>query len=125
MTVDSKLRSFFVLDLAKYDKFREIQAQKGKKTGERLNELIENEVKESDPNFINNSPIKTKKQNELTTPNPFAMDQPKANALWKAFLATLSYEDWRKMETKANEIKWVTEDRKAIENYQRTLESGV
>ena len=125
MTVDSKLRSFFVLDLAKYDKFREIQAQKGKKTGERLNELIENEVKESDPNFVNNSPIKTKKDIELTTPNPFTMDNPKQNAVWKAFLATLSYEDWRKMEITAYEINEVTSDRKAIENYQKTLESGV
>jgi hypothetical protein len=125
MTVDSKLRSFFVLDLAKYNKFREIQAHKGKNTGQRLNELIENEVKESDPNFINNSPIKTKKQSELTIPNPFAMENPKQNAVWKAFLATLSYEEWRKMEIKAYEINAVTEDRKAIENYQKTLESGV
>jgi hypothetical protein len=125
MTVDSKLRSFFVLDLAKYDKFRQIQAEKGKKTGERLNELIDKEVKESDPNFKDNSPIKTKKVMELTIPNPFAMEQPKCNEIWKAFLATLSYEEWKKMETKACEINWVTEDRKAIENYQKTLESGV
>ena len=125
MTVDSKLRSFFVLDLAKYDKFREIQAQKGKKTGERLNELIDNEVKEADPGFKDNSPIKTKKEIELTMPNPFAMEQPKCNEIWKAFLATLSYDDWKKFEKLAWEIKAVTEDRKAIENYQKTLESGV
>ena len=46
MVMESKLRSFQVENLAKYAKFREIQQSRNKKIGQRLNELIDKEVKE-------------------------------------------------------------------------------
>ena len=45
--MDTKLRSFQVENMAKYEKFREIQQGRNKKIGQRLNELIEKEVKEA------------------------------------------------------------------------------
>ena len=51
MSTESKLRSFTVENLNKYNKFVEIQRNRGKKTGQRLNELMEKEIKETDPNF--------------------------------------------------------------------------
>ena len=46
--MDTKLRSFQVENMAKYEKFREIQQGRNKKIGQRLNELIEKEVKEAE-----------------------------------------------------------------------------
>ena len=49
--MDTKLRSFQVENMAKYTKFIEIQQSRNKKIGLRLNELIEKEVIEADPQF--------------------------------------------------------------------------
>ena len=97
MALESKLRSFTVVDLNKYKKFGEIQRSKGKKTGERLNELINKEVKESDPNFKDNSPIKTKEVVELNTPNVFLMDQAHGLIAWREFLLTLTKKQHSKL----------------------------
>jgi len=97
MALESKLRSFTVMDLNKYKKFGEIQRSKGKKTGERLNELINKEVKESDPNFKDNSPIKTKELEEVNTPNVLLMDQAHALPAWREFLLTLTKKQHSKL----------------------------
>ena len=97
MALESKLRSFTVVDLNKYKKFGEIQRSKGKKTGERLNELINKEVKESDPNFKDNSPIKTKELEEVNTPNVLLMDQAHAVPAWREFLLTLTNKQHSKL----------------------------
>lgn len=121
---DTKLRSFVVNNLDKYNKFAEIQRTKSKKVGQRLNELIETEVKNADPFKKDESAVRTPGMPDLVIPNPFVMDQPKANEIWIAYLATLSYEDWKKAELRALEIKWTTEDRARIEQYQRNLKNG-
>ena len=90
MALESKLRSFTVVDLNKYKKFGEIQRSKGKKTGERLNELIEKEVKESDPNFKELNAVRSKDAPDIIIPNPFLMDQAHSLPKWEEYLMTLT-----------------------------------
>ena len=73
--MDTKLRSFQVDNMAKYDKFGEIQRGRNKKIGQRLNELIEKEVKEADPQFKELTAIRSKDSPDIIIPNPFVMDQ--------------------------------------------------
>jgi len=90
MSTDSKLRSFTVENLNKYNKFVEIQRNRGKKTGQRLNELMEKEIKETDPNFKDISPVRAKDAPGLVVPNPFVMDQAHALPIWAKYLKTLT-----------------------------------
>ena len=110
MVMDSKLRSFQVENMAKYDKFREIQAQKGKKTGQRLNELIEKEVKEADPQFKELTPIKSKDVPDSITPNPFVLDQAHALIKWREYLLTLTKEQHHKLYNDILALKLMTQD---------------
>lgn len=120
--MDTKLRTFIV-NIDKYKKFSEIQRNKGKDIGSRLNELIEKEVKEADSGRINKGPVKEPHDPSLT-PNPFQYTQPQANTIWLDWLADCSFEDWKKFEKLAAEINDLTKDRKYIENHQRVrLES--
>ena len=75
MVMESKLRSFQVENLAKYAKFREIQQSRNKKIGQRLNELIEKEVKEADPQFKQLNAVRSKNAPDIITPNPFLKTQ--------------------------------------------------
>ena len=90
MKSESKLRSFNVNSLDKYKKFAEIQRARGKGTGERLNELIEKDVKESDPFYVDKSAARTPKIDDLCVPNPFVMNQMQSFPIWRAYLATLT-----------------------------------
>ena len=90
MSADSKLRSFTVENLNKYNKFAEIQRNRGKKTGQRFNELMEKEIKEADPNFKDSSAVRAKDAPDLIVPNPFMMDQAHALPLWAKYLKTLT-----------------------------------
>ena len=90
MKAESKLRSFNVNSLDKYKKFAEIQRNRGKGTGERLNELIEKDVKEADPHYIDKSAARTPKIDDLCIPNPFVMNQAKSFAVWREYLTTLT-----------------------------------
>ena len=121
--VESKLRSFVVESVDDYNKFAEIQRNQGKHTGERLNELIKKEVKESDPNRIDNSPIKST-LNPENIPNPFVYTQPKANQVWLDFLANLDFVDWKRFEVLVSEIYNVTTDRQYIENHARIVKNA-
>jgi len=87
---ESKLRSFTVENLNKYEKFQEIQRNRGKKTGQRINELMEKEIKEADPNYKDSSAVRAKDAPDIIVPNPFVMDQ--AHALPKIYLLTLAIE---------------------------------
>ena len=89
MKAESKLRSFNVNSLDKYKKFAEIQRGRGKGTGERLNELIEKDVKEADPFYIDKSAARTPKIDNLCIPNPFVMNQMQSLPIWREYLATL------------------------------------
>jgi len=90
MSADSKLRSFTVENLNKYNKFVEIQRNRGKKIGQRLNELMEKEIKETDPNFKDISAVRAKDAPDLVVPNPFVMDQAHALPIWEKYLKTLT-----------------------------------
>ena len=89
MKAESKLRSFNVNSVAMYNKFAETQRNRGKGTGERLNELMEKDVKESDPFHIDKSAARTPKINDLCIPNPFVMNQMQSLPIWREYLATL------------------------------------
>ena len=97
MVIDSKLRSFQVENMAKYDKFREIQQSRNKKIGQRLNELIEKEVKEADPQFKELTPIRSKDAPDIIIPNPFVLDQFHSLPKWEEYLKTIT-------EHEANEL---------------------
>ena len=90
MSTESKLRSFTVENLNKYNKFVEIQRNRGKKTGQRLNELMEKEIKETDPNFKDISAVRAKDAVDVVVPNPFVMDQAHALVIWEKYLKTLT-----------------------------------
>ena len=125
MKAESKLRSFNVNSVAKYKKFAEIQRSRGKGTGERLNELIEQEVKLSDPFYRDKSAAQPKNAQERTVPNPFVMTQMAAFPIWREYLATLTrqeieqtflmisglkevtntFEDWQEQQAKIKELE--------------------
>ena len=88
--MDTKLRSFQVENIAKYDKFGEIQRGRNKKIGKRLNELIEREVKEADPMYKELTAVRSKAAPEVLVPNPFVMDQLHSLPKWIEYLKTLT-----------------------------------
>tara|TARA_Y100001951_G_C11239317_1_gene239513 strand:+ start:192 stop:548 length:357 start_codon:yes stop_codon:yes gene_type:complete len=90
MSSESKLRSFTVENLNKYQKFQEIQRNRGKKTGQRINELMEKEIKEADPNYKDSSAVRAKDAPDIIIPNPFVMDQYHALPKWIEYLKTLT-----------------------------------
>jgi len=93
MKAESKLRSFNVINILKYKKFAEIQRNRGKGTGERLNELIEKDVKEADPFYIDKSAARTPKIDDLCIPNPFVMNQMASLPIWREYLQTLTKQE--------------------------------
>jgi hypothetical protein len=120
---ETKLRTFEVNSLARYNRFAEIQRNRGKRVGERINELIKKEVEDSDPNRVDHTAIK-RPLNPQNIPNPFVYSQPKANEVWREFLANLSYEDWKRFKKLVGEIHSVTIDREYIENFARIIKNG-
>ena len=110
MSTESKLRSFTVENLNKYNKFVEIQRNRGKKTGQRLNELMEKEIKETDPNFKDISPIRAKDAPDLVVPNPFVMDQAHALPIWAKYLQTLTKKEHAEIYVVVKAIQLFTYD---------------
>ena len=110
MTLDTKLRSFQVENLAKYEKFREIQHSRNKKIGQRLNELIEKEVKEADPHFKDMTAVRTRPIEQSITPNPFVMDQFHSLPLWEEYLKTLTQKQHSALYLHLIALKTVTRD---------------
>ena len=109
MVMDTKLRSFQVENMAKYDKFGEIQRGRNKKIGQRLNELIEKEVKEADPHYIDKSAARTPKMPDLIIPNPFIYDnQMKSLPLWEEYLKTLTQRELQKVYALILSLKEIT-----------------
>ena len=88
--MDTKLRSFQVENMAKYTKFIEIQQSMNKKIGQRLNELIEKEVKEADPQFKELTAIRSKDAPDIIIPNPFVLDQFHSIPKWEEYLKTIT-----------------------------------
>jgi hypothetical protein len=108
MKAESKLRSFNVNSLAKYKKFAEIQRSRGKGTGERLNELIEQEVKLSDPFYRDKSAAQPKSAQERTIPNPFVFNQFGFFPIWREYLATLNKNEIEALYLQISSLKDIT-----------------
>ena len=108
MSTDTKLRSFNVSSIAKYKKFQEIQISKGKNISQRLNELIEKEVKEADPHYVDKSAARTPKMQDLVIPNPFIYDQMKSLPLWEDYLKTLTQKEHQQLYIHIVALKKVT-----------------
>lgn len=108
MKAESKLRSFNVNSVAKYKKFAEIQRSRGKGTGERLNELIEQEVKLSDPFYIDKSAAQPKTAQERTIPNPFVFNQFGFFPIWREYLATLNKNEIEALYLQISSLKDIT-----------------
>jgi hypothetical protein len=105
---DTKLRSFNVSSIAKYKKFAEIQTSKGKNISQRLNELIEKEVKEADPLYVDKSAARTPKMQDLVIPNPFIYDQPQSLPLWEEYLKTLTQKEHQQVYIHILALKSIT-----------------
>ena len=88
--MDTKLRSFNITDTKMYERFKQIQLERGKNATKRLNELIEKEVKEGDPKFVELSAIRSKDAPDIIVPNPFLMDQSHSLPEWEKYLKTLT-----------------------------------
>ena len=110
MSTDTKLRSFNVSSIAQYKKFQEIQMSKGKNISQRLNELIEKEVKEADPLYVDKSAARTPKMQDLVIPNPFIYDQMKSLPLWTEYLKTLTKKQHSDLYLHILALKYVTHD---------------
>ena len=108
--MDSKLRSFTVSSIVKYNKFAEIQRNRNKKTGERLNELIEKEVKDADPLYVDKSAARTPKMQDLVIPNPFIYGQMKSLPLWTQYLKTLTKKQHSEVYLHILALKLLTHD---------------
>ncbi len=93
MRAESKLRSFNVNSIKLYNKFAETQRNRGKGVGERLNELMEKDVKEADPFYVDKSAARTPKIDDLCVPNPFVMNQMQSLPIWREYLKTLTKQE--------------------------------
>jgi len=88
--MDTKLRSFNVTNSKMYERFKQIQLERGKNATIRLNELIEREVKEADPQFKELNAVRSKDAPDIITPNPFLMDQFHSLPKWDDYMQTLT-----------------------------------
>jgi hypothetical protein len=95
--MDTKLRSFNISNNKMYERFKQIQLERGKNASLRLNELIERDVKEADPQFKELTPIRSKDAPDIIIPNPFVLDQFHSIPKWEEYLKTIT-------EIEANEL---------------------
>ena len=88
--MDTKLRSFNITNSKMYERFKQIQLERGKNATIRLNELIEREVKEADPQFKELNAVRSKDAPDIIIPNPFLMDQFHSLPIWVEYMQTLT-----------------------------------
>jgi hypothetical protein len=110
MMADTKLRSFNVENPHIYLRFKQIQLERGKTSTKRLNELIEKDVKEADPQFKELAAVRAKDAPDIITPNPFVMDQAHALVKWREYMLTLTKEEHGKLYNDVLAIKIQTHD---------------
>ena len=91
--MDTKLRSFNITSSKMYERFRQIQLERGKNVSKRLNELIEKEVKEADPNFKQLNAVRSKDALDIITPNPFLKTQTHSLPEWEEWLKTKTIQE--------------------------------
>ena len=110
MMTETKLRSFNVENPNIYQRFKQIQLERGKTSTQRLNELIAKDVKEADPEFKDLSAVRDVDEPEMITPNPFVMQQAHALIKWREYMLTLTKEQHGKLYNDVLAIKLVTHD---------------
>ena len=54
---------------------------------------MEKEIKETDPNYKDSSPVRAKDAPDQIVPNPFVLDQAHALPKWSAYLQTLTQQE--------------------------------
>jgi hypothetical protein len=91
--MDTKLRSFNISNNKMYERFKQIQLERGKNASMRLNELIEREVKEADPQFKELNAVRSKEAPDIITPNPFLKSQTHSLPEWEEYLTTLTQKE--------------------------------
>ena len=106
----TKLRSFNITNSKIYERFKQIQLERGKNASRRLNELIEKEVKDADPNSKELTAIRSKDAPDIITPNPFVLDQFHAIPKWIEYLKTLTKKEHAKLYNHLIALKEVTHD---------------
>ena len=84
--MDTKLRSFNITNSKMYERFKQIQLERGKNATIRLNELIERDVKEADPQFKELNAVRSKDAPDIITPNPFLKSQTHGLPEWEEYL---------------------------------------
>ena len=110
MMTETKLRSFNVENPNIYQRFKQIQLERGKTSTQRLNELIAQDVKEADPQFKELAAVRTKDAPDIITPNPFLYDQEHAKVKWYEYLLTLTKAQHQKLLNDVVAIKIQTHD---------------
>ena len=81
-----------------------------KKIRQHINELIEKEVKEADPQFKELTAIRSKDAPDIIIPNPFVLDQLHALPKWIEYMQTLTKEEHAKLYNHLIALKEVTHD---------------
>ena len=108
--MDTKLRSFNISNNKMYDRFKQIQLERGKNATIRLNELIEREVKEADPSFKELNAVRSKDAPDIIIPNPFLMDQFHSLPQWVEYLRTLTQQENEKVYLHIIALKNITQE---------------
>jgi len=113
--MDTKLRSFNITNSKMYERFKQIQLERGKNATIRLNELIEREVKEADPQFKELNAVRSKDSPDIITPNPFLKSQTHSLPEWEEYLTTLTQEEHSQVYLHLIALKELT---KSFEDYK-------
>jgi organic radical activating enzyme len=113
--MDTKLRSFNITSSKTYERFRQIQLERGKNVSKRLNELIEKEVKEADPDFKQLNAVRSKDTPDIITPNPFLKTQTHSLPEWEQWLKTKTIQEGNEILNHLIALKELT---KSFEDYR-------
>ena len=108
--MDTKLRSFNIENSKMYERFKQIQLERGKTATLRLNELIKQEVKEGDPQFKELTPIRSKDAPDIIIPNPFLKSQNYSLPEWEEYMRTLTQKEHGELYLHLVALKKVTYD---------------
>ena len=108
--MDTKLRSFNITSSKMYERFKQIQLERGKNATLRLNELIEREVKEADPQFKELNAVRSKDAPDIITPNPFLKSQTHSLPEWEEYLKTKTEREGNELINHLIALKELTKD---------------
>lgn len=108
--MDTKLRSFNISNNKLYERFKQIQLERGKNASKRFNELIEREVKEADPQRKELTAVRSKDAPDPIIPNPFLHDQYHSIPIWIEYLRTLTKKKHVQVYNHLIALKEVTRD---------------